>query len=121
MEDVPVDGGLRNLLSDAIDEAEAVVTSLRGVAPPAGDEGHVWRWALMYLVLAYDLGGSALALSDGAHNRALLILRRSPFEHMTRLRYYRMHPEIVRAHPEDSNAVRSSSSAELMMTRSSSS
>jgi hypothetical protein len=101
MDDVPIDGGLRNLLSDAIDEAEAVVTSLRGVAPPAGDEGHVWRWALMYLVLAYDLGGSALTLSDGSHNRALLILRRALFEYVTRLRYYRMHPEIARAHLED--------------------
>jgi hypothetical protein len=101
MDDVPSDGGLRDLLSDAIDEAEAVITSLRGVAPPAGDEGHVWRWALMYLVLGYDLGGSALALSDGSHNRALLILRRAIFEHMTRLRYYRMHPEIACAHLED--------------------
>lgn len=69
--------------------------------PPPRDDGYLWRWSFIYLVLAYDLADSALALSDGRHNRALLILRRVMFEHMTRLKFYRQRPDIVRAHLDD--------------------
>jgi hypothetical protein len=61
----------------------------------------VWRWSFIYLVLTADLGDSVLALSDGRHNRAMLILRRAMFEHMIRLKFYRKNPSIARAHLED--------------------
>ena len=57
MKEEQADGGLRDLLSDAIDEAKAVILDFRGVKAPEGDDGHVWRWAFMYVVLAHDFGG----------------------------------------------------------------
>jgi hypothetical protein len=52
-------------------------------------------------VLASDFADSALALSDGHHNRALLVLRRMMFEYMTRLRFFRQRPDIARAHLDE--------------------
>jgi len=101
MEKSEDDAGLRVLLKDAIAEAEAMIEGLRGVAPPPGDDGYLWRWAFFYLVLSYDLADSTLTLSDGRHNRALLILRRVMFEHMIRLKFYRRRPDIARAHLDD--------------------
>jgi hypothetical protein len=95
------DGGLRELLSDTIDATNQVLQSLAGVAIGNDDAGYLWKWAFFYLVLAADLADSALALADGAHNRALLILRRVMFEHMVRFRYYRQHPDVARAHLDD--------------------
>ena len=95
------DAGLRPLLADAVEVAETMIAGLRCAAPPAGDDGYLWRWSFFFLVLAYDLADSALVLSDGRHNRALLILRRVMFEHMTRLKFYRKRPEIARAHLDD--------------------
>lgn len=89
---------LRDLLSDVIEETNAVLSSLSGVRICNDDAGYLWRWAYLYLVLAADLGDSALVLADGSHNRALLILRRAMFEHMARFRYYRQHPDVARAH-----------------------
>jgi len=91
---------VRDLLADTIEIATEILYSLRGVQIPDGDDGYLWRWAFFYLILATDLGNSALALANG-HDRTLLILRRIMFEHMVRLRFYRAHPVIARAHLDD--------------------
>lgn len=97
----PSDSRLRELLADVADEAKEIIYDLRGVTAPAGDDGYVWRWAFFYVVLAYDLADSVLVLSDGSHNRALLILRRVMFEYMIRLKFFRKRPDVARAHLDD--------------------
>ena len=95
------DGGLRALLSACCTEASSLVEATAGVPTPDGDDGYLWRWALLYLVLAADFGESVLELANGSHNRALLVLRRIPFEYMVRLKYYCKYPEVARADLDD--------------------
>jgi hypothetical protein len=95
------DGGLRDLLADAIEETNAVLASQRDVAIPEGDAGVLWRWAFLYLVLASDLAGTVYAIAEPGHDRAILILRRIMFEYMVRLRYYRQRIDIARNHLYD--------------------
>lgn len=90
------DGGLLELLADTISATNDILVGFKGRPIPDGDLGHLWRWAFIYLVLAADLGSSALELANGQNNRALLILRRCMFEHMVRFRFYRSRPEIAR-------------------------